>query len=479
VTIEAPAVPAPANRWLMLSYAYAALVVCGLGYFLIDLPIQVTDSYGNLVQAAGGTLGSLVAGQFRGRGFLRPFLWAHIRVLYDVSGGHYFEWFRGWHIAQIALLVLFFLRLVRPERLFDAAAVPIGLAALVGIHTFAGTIREAFPINAYMTILLCCAIAADLALGAPRWWRDLAAVVVFVFASLTAESGLLVAVILVAAYATGARGVSSRGVVAVVACLAAYFLLRFVILDVGTPELTERSSGFGFSRREPTELAAMFGGSPFLFYVYNVIASALSVLASEPRGGIWIATRGFVEGDARIVSSLNVTASVLGTLAMAIYIWQRRADWLARRFNRGDQLMIMFVAVLGANAAISYAYTKDVILSPAGVFYAAALTIATAALIEAAGSAARHRIAITVLLLALSTTWGLRAIGAHIGLRKAAVATRNEWALVDQWLERERQVPSSPRAAALKQQLQDDAIWRHPARPAATGDWIEGLFDDQ
>ena len=44
-----------------------------------------------------------------------------------------------------------------------AAAVPLGLAALLGIHTFAGTVREAFPINTFMTILICCFAAADLA----------------------------------------------------------------------------------------------------------------------------------------------------------------------------------------------------------------------------------------------------------------------------------------------------------------------------
>jgi hypothetical protein len=223
----------------------------------------------------------------------------------------------------------------------------------------------------------------------------------------------------------------------------------------------------------------MFGGSPLPFYLYNVIASALSVLASEPRGGIWIATREFVQGDVRLVSALNVVASLLGTGTIVLYIWRRRTDWLTRRFTRGDQLIVVWIAVLLANAAISYTYTKDVILSPAGVFYAAALTIATASLIEYAAGQTRRRIVISALLLVLSTTWGVRAIGAHIGLRKAAVATRNEWALVDQWLERERLVPASPQARALKQQLEDDAIWRHPARPAVTGAWIERLFDDQ
>ena len=41
-------------------------------------------------------------------------------------------------------------------------ALPIGLAALIGSHTIAWTLREAFPINAYLTIVLCCAAAANL-----------------------------------------------------------------------------------------------------------------------------------------------------------------------------------------------------------------------------------------------------------------------------------------------------------------------------
>lgn len=178
---------ATGSRWAWVSYGYAALVVTGLVYSLVDLPIQVSDSYGNMVKASYGTLGSLVARKFHQTGYLRPLLWAHLRVVQDWSGGHYYEWFRGWHAGQIVVLGALFVHLVRPRRWSD-------VAALIGIHTFAGTIREAFPINTFMTILLCSFAAADLALGPPRWWRDVAAAGIFVFAALTVESGLLVAV---------------------------------------------------------------------------------------------------------------------------------------------------------------------------------------------------------------------------------------------------------------------------------------------
>src|SRR6185503_9912340 len=153
------------NRWTWLSYAYAALVVTGISYLLYDIPIQVSDSYGNLVQASGRTLGGLVYDQFHAVGFLRPFLWGHIRVVYDLSGGNYYAWFRGWHVGQVVVLTIVYLFLVKPRTAAGAAAAAIGLAALFGIHTFEGTILEAFPINAYMTILICCYLAAVLALG--------------------------------------------------------------------------------------------------------------------------------------------------------------------------------------------------------------------------------------------------------------------------------------------------------------------------
>jgi hypothetical protein len=114
-----------------LSCAYAALVVLGVSYLLFDIPIQVSDSYGNLVQASGRTLGGLVYDQFHAAGFLRPFLWGHIRVVYDLSGGNYYAWFRGWHVGQVVVLTILFLILVKPRTAAGAAAAAIGLARVV------------------------------------------------------------------------------------------------------------------------------------------------------------------------------------------------------------------------------------------------------------------------------------------------------------------------------------------------------------
>jgi hypothetical protein len=470
-------------RWRWLSYGYAAASAAAMGYFLWDVPVQVSDSYGNIVTASQGTLGSLISSEFHQRAYLRPFLWGLIRVVLDLSRGHYFEWFRGWHIAQIVVLIVLFLRLVRPSTWSGAAAIPIGLAALIGMHTFAGTVQEAFPINTFMTILICAFAAADLALGPAsahdeaalrrgRVARDVAAALLFVFAALTVESGLLVGVVFVAAYLVGARGVSRAGIALQLSLIAAYFVLRFAILQVGSPGLEERQSGFGFSSLSPDELVARFGHNPLPFYAYNVASSWLSVFLSEPRGGTWGLTRGLLQGEPSPAALVNVVASALGSFVLGIYAWRRRSDWRARRFDRADQLVLVFLVVTAANAVLSYGYTKDVILSPAGAFFAVALAVASQHFLESIGSMASRRAAAAIVMVAvLSTTWSFRAIGAHLALRGSAATLRSEWAYVDLWLERKSQVPTDPFALALKARLQDEAVRKHPLRPMLVSRW--------
>ena len=80
---------------------------------------------------------------------------------------------------------------------------------------------------------------------------DVAAAILFVIASLTLDSGLLVWVVLVAARLVGLRGVSWRGVAVTTALLAFYMVFRFGIFGIGAPPIGERAAGFGFSRIEP------------------------------------------------------------------------------------------------------------------------------------------------------------------------------------------------------------------------------------
>jgi hypothetical protein len=454
------------RRETALAYGFGALVVAGLAHFLYDLPIQVTDSYGNMLWLESSWR-ELMVSRFGQEAFLRPFLWAELKAIYDLSGGNYYWWFRSVHVLQVLVLVVFYLLLVRPRTWIDAAVLPLGLGVLVGMHTFTGTIIEAFPINTFLTILLCCFGAALIALGPHRWWSDVVAVLLFWVAALTVESGLLVWVIFIGAALVGARGVSRAGLAALVVMLASYFVLRFALLGVGGPGLDERASGYGFSMLERADLMERFGANPLPFYAYNVAASFLSVLLSEPRAGIFALSSSISAGAPDISLIVAAIASVAVTAAIVRFAWRRRHAWIARRFEHDDRLVLLFAMVLTANAVISYPYTKDVIMSPAGAFLALAAYVAVRHAVMTGPS--RPALVAPVVAVALgatlSATWAVRVSTAYITLRGTAFDARNEWAHVDEWLE-DRGVPREGRPAALAQQLRDDAIMRRPPPPS-------------
>ena len=374
-------VEAAGRRWFVWSCGYGALVALVTGYFLLRIPIQVTDSFKNLVALDRPFL-EIMRDQFQQAGYLRPALWAELKVVYDLSGGDYYNWFRLTQVLQVLALIWLFVRLVQPRSAAAAAVLPLGLAILLGSHTFAWTVREAYPINTFLTMLLCCATAANLSFARPRWWIDVLAAALFIVAALTVETGLLVWVIFAGGALVGLRGVSRNGLALVSAALVGYFVLRFVLLDTGVPGLMERDSGFGFTRYTPGELSARFGANPWGFYAYNVVSAAASVLFAEPRDGVYRLTRSLVRGAPEWPLVIGFVSSSLATVVIARFAWARRKRWWRREFERDDQLVLMFAAVLAANATISYGYSKDQIISPAGFFFAIAAFVAARDLVE-------------------------------------------------------------------------------------------------
>jgi hypothetical protein len=433
-----------------------AIVVAGLAFALLAIPIQVSDSFGNMLKLTT-PWSQLVVQEFTQPSYLRPFLWLQLKAVHDLSGGHYYAWFRGFHVLQIAVLVALYLHLARPRSWRDAAAVPLGLAVLVGHHAFTGTVTEAFPINTFLTVVLCCLGAAALALGRERRVNSLAAIALFAYAALSVESGLLVFVVFVAAAMTGARGVPRAGLVALAVVLAGYFALRFAVLDVGTPALSERSSGFGFSVLDPPELVRRFEDRRLAFYAYNVVVSALSVLFGEPRGGVFRLADGIRLGAPYPAVAATAAAATAATLLVAAFAWRRAAAWRARQFTHHDRLVLLFLAVLPANAAISFPYAKDVIMSPAGAFMALAVYAAARELVArpAAGTGRRQAVLACALL---SLAWSVRLLSVHVELRVAQHKVRDEWAVVDDWIAQQRMDVSDPRARRLRDVLRTDAI---------------------
>jgi hypothetical protein len=457
----------PHWRWALAGYAYALAGTGVLAYFLLDLPVQVSDSFGNMLKLLGVSFGDLVYNEFWQPAYLRPFLWGELKVVFDLADGNYSAWYRWVHVAQVGVLAVLFVRLVRPRAALDVASLPLGLAALIGVHTFAGTVAEAFPINTFLTVLVLAFAAAVVVTGRLRPWNGVLLGLVLFVSALTVESGLLIAVIVVGGWLLRAPGVSRAGALIQVALVVGYVLLRFQVLDVGSPGLSERASGFGFERLEPDALQQRFGANPLPFYAYNIVTSLLSVLFAEPRAGVFRLTLGLTVGAPEPAMIVNAIASSLGTLAIAWYAWRRRRAWLARKFTHDDRLVLLFLLVLAANAVISYPYTKDVVMSPAGAFYAVALCVAVRHLAVPVSSVndLRPHLMAVALVLGLSASWSIRYLGLHAMLRDQAPATRNEWASAVWTMPEQYRVEFSQNkdGPVLMRQLHDDAVFERPA----------------
>jgi len=462
--------------WRNAAYVWGGVIALAVGYFVVRIPVQLTDCLANLFQVQEQSwLQSVSAGV--GAGYMRPMLWTQIKAMYEVADGRYTELFRGIHLVQVLACGLLFVGALRIRDAAGAVAVPFGTALLFGLHTFDGTIREAFPVNSYLSVVIACLAAVNLSFGSHARWRDVLAVAVFVVMLLTVESGVLVWICLVAAWITGARGVSRRALIVCTAILGAYLLSRFLFFRVGTPDLLERPSGFGFQTLEAQQLKARFGSNPLPFYAYNVLAQISTVLFSEPRTGVWVFVRNLMRDEVRIGQWISVVTSAITTLIIARYVIAHAGRWLRREFDDSDRIVLVFAAVLFANAAVSFPYTKDVIVSPAGALYALAAAVA---LRDLAARLATARAAIVVcasLLVGVAACGAaVRVIGMCYAMRDASFVTRNEWTEVDAWAARNRIETSSPARAALVARLRDDALRHRAPAPAFANPRLSEYF---
>jgi hypothetical protein len=185
-----------------------------------------------------------------------------------------------------------------------------------------------------------------------------------------------------------------------------------------------------------------------------------TVLFAEPKGGVWRFTWELTTGTVHPWTLVSVVSSTTATLLIGWFVWSRRMAIRRWRLDEADRLVIVFAGVLLANAVISFPYTKNVIMSPSGVFLGLAVYAASRAWLQAIPQ--RHA-AITVVLFAVLTCgWAFRVAGNHYNLRRTAAEQRAEWVTVDSWLDRQHIALPTADARALHDALRRDALVNHP-----------------
>ena len=463
------------------AFGAAAVLAVAVGHDLLHMPLQVSDSLSLILDAA---LSPSAWSDFRAHvsevAYFRPMRYATIKVVADLGGGHYALAYRVFHAVLVLAFVLLFVRALQVRDRVMLAATPLALTVFLGIHTFLGTVKEIYPTNHFLQVAVLAMLALNLTQSKGGLLVEVALLMTFAFAALTLESGLLVWVVMVGAWMTGMPGVSKRAVVGATGLLAIYVLVRFGLFSTGLPTIEERSTGYLLGTLEPAQVRARFGENLTFFHLYNVVSSALSVLLSEPRSGVWAFVRAIRGDQIAPRHFVQLGASVCATGLVFGYVASRLRSGVRRPSTLADRHTIIFAMVLAANASMSYVYTKDEIMSVAGAFYP--LPVFGAAVYFLRQWSDRRRswaatAALCMLLLAASSAWAVRAAGVHHVLRSQAFVQRNDWTRLDREWRRdgnwERYATSEP----LIRSLQHQAISTRVVNPYFEPRWMERLFD--
>jgi hypothetical protein len=487
MNVESAAAPpgAATIRWQNVTYAFAVVLASGLCYFLVRMPLQVSDSVALMMISQSQSAGEILANELQSTWNVRPLLQLSVNFAFEIArwSGRYFLTFKAIQIAQVLTVLILFARLLQVQSKTDFAAGSVAIVAVFGMHTFYSTVSELYPINTYLTILVCCIVALALIDGSPGLWRDVAAGGVFLFALLTLETGLLVWIIIATGFAVGFRGVSARAVAALTAGVLIYVGLKFFILESGIPNLDQVSTSFGFRFYNQQEVLDAFSDRRLVFYTANVISSITTLFLAEPRAGLWQFTRAVVTDHPVSLSMLlNVVTSTASSIVLFWYIWTRRRAWRCVEFERYDRFVIVFLAVAVVNAAISFPYTKDAIVSPAGMLLPLAMFSAVRAALHYLRDVTQRSAVVlaSCALCLLSAGWAVRAAALPFGLFRTAYYYQQQWVDIDQWIVHQRLTHYTAEQRATIHELRDAALGMDvPALPLASGwmKWTEQIFD--
>jgi hypothetical protein len=450
------------------------------------MPLQVHDSLEEIIaaQQSPGVWASFTS-TIGETAYFRPLRIAESKLLFDVSSGHYFAAYKTFHVALLAAAFALFVGALRVETSFDLAAALFALTVFTGLPTFVGLVKEAYPVNHFLQVVVLVLVAVRLSntrrTSVVRLaWIDGAAILAFIAACLTLESGLLVWVALVASRLAGRRGVSDSALLAMTVLLAVYGLIRFVWLPPHVPAMAN-ASGYFLERLEGTQIRERFGAGLTRFNVYNVVVSMATVLFSEPRSGVFVFFRAWSLGDVPPRMWINIVSSTMTTVLIGMSAWRcrgRRAHHRGAETSapnmRGD--LLVFGAVLVASAIGSYAYAKDEIMSVAGVFYALAAFWAVRDLLTR-GLGAAPAAALALALVVAGSGWSMRTIGVNHVLRAQAFAFHNDWAWIPDEMQRRGTWPSDPSTRKVIIDLREKSLGMPIVNPWFAPRWADRVFD--
>ncbi len=480
-----------------------ALGYVGLfGMVFSTIAWSLGDTYSHLARPALASWTQAVADAFTSGREYRPLFDLAIKTSYETAGT-WLPFYQALVMLLFAALLLLVVWLCRPVGPRRALAACIAVSCVSALHT-SRILFGFWPLNHYAAVMVLVLIVIALALRpVPRgadlarsadgdrgadlvrsarkdrgadlvrsarkdrgadlvrsargdWLFGLLALV----AMLGLELGALIVPLSIVLWWFGAPGIGRRGVLAVAAGAAAYLVIRLTFAEYSGESLYA-DTGFIFQTVDAASLRARFGSSPWVLWIYNAGSTLLTIVASEPREGVFSFVESLLAHDMESWRWFHVGLSALTTLVIAGGL-VRGWPWQER-----DRLLVVAgCALLVFGSALGFLYTRDRIGLAGGIGYALLLYVACASWLEKP----RPSI-VTAVIAVVAAAWVIRSGETFFQLRDLA------WDYRTEWTERFEELGARQEQTALLHQLRAAALAKTPADPRRDPAWTYFLFE--
>jgi len=280
------------------------------------------------------------------------------------------------------------------------------------------------------------------------------------------ESGILIVAVTLVLWKMRAPGASGRAALATVIAALLYVAVRFGLgAQVAASTYTE--TGLGFEDVGAARLGEIFMHAPWMLWLYNMVASILTVAASEPRAGRFFFVNAILHGHVPLWMYVHVVSSVLSTALILYALRTSRISEPRDRFIAAAGLTIVLVG-----SALGFLYTRDRIAISAGVGYAMLVYVAVAAVLERPPV---HRVGLVLAnacIAIIAAGWVLRTGETYVRMRDAA------WANYQVWMSRYEDLGGFTRPQTdILAMLRKAALERAPEDPRNDSEWTYTLFE--
>ena len=457
----------------LLPIAWAAIVIGILAIPFWQIPWAFIDVYNNFYIATTLSWSETIAYAFSRGLEYRPLLTILVKVAHQTVGLR--EWaYQLLVLLQFALILGLLLRLFKPEGTPRVIAACIAVCCVAGLHTSRVLFMFA-PLNAHSLGVVLLLLAAALALDDRARRVDWLFLPLTFVALLLLESGVLIIPVLVvlrvlrsSAFAEASAdrpAVGWLGVGASVVAVALYAAVRLTFGSQADTAATYTETGLGFESLESTRLAAVFERAPWMLWVYNIIASFLTVVASEPRAGRFILIDKLLQAETPIWLSIHVGSSVLTSAVIAWALAKARSVPERDRWLAGIGLTVLI-----AGSGLGFLYARDRIAVSAGVGYAVLVYVGVSVLLERA-TGARQRTVATVIVGMIAAGWAVRTGEAYLQLRDSA------WENYVEWTDRYPSLGGARPQTDVLRMLRETTLASTPDDPRLDPDWTYVLFE--